>query len=107
MLRYLGVATPGEVNPFTAATQKLPENPSAEEVRAASKEALQDFSERSPANYQIVYQEFVRRANCPKEDEEGRGLAAMDTDDLDAEFELREAERVHALNLKCLNAILA
>jgi hypothetical protein len=68
---------------------------------------LQDFSERSPANYQIVYQEFVRRANNPKEDEENRGIVAMETDDLDAEFELREAERVHSLNLKCLNAVLA
>lgn len=106
LLKYLGVAVPGESSAGGAAMQKLPENPSAEEIRAASKEALQDFSERSPANYQIVYQEFVRRANNPKE-EENRGLAPMETDDMDAEFELREAERVHTLNLKCLNAILA
>ncbi len=105
LLSFLGVVAPGEQSSGSAAS-KLSENPSVDEIKAASKEALQDFSERSPANYQIVYQEFVRRANCPKE-EENRGVAPMETDDMDAEFEMREAERVHALNLKCLNAILA
>lgn len=66
LLQFLGVVVPGS-DLLSAAPAKLPENPSAEEIKAASKEALQDFSERSPANYQVVYQEFVRRANCPKQ----------------------------------------
>lgn len=44
-----------------AEATKLSDSPSADEIKAASKDMLQEFSERSPANYQIVYQEFVRR----------------------------------------------
>jgi serine/threonine protein kinase len=100
LLQYLGVRVPGQPTP--AEQRKLPETPTSDQIRLASKEALQDFSERSPANYQIVYQEFVRRANNPDEK-----VDPMEIDDDDAEYEMREAERVHTLNLKCLNAVLA
>lgn len=58
-LAYLGVEAPGSTE-----NQKLGDNPSQDEIQAATKEMLQEFSERSPANYQLVYHEFVRRANA-------------------------------------------
>lgn len=99
-LEFLGVKTPGA----DTENEKLPEAPTVDQIKGASKEALQEFSERSPANYQIVYQEFVRRANETAAKE--AGPQEMELDD-DAEYEMREAERVHSLNLKCLNAVLA
>ncbi len=100
LLQFLGVKVPGQ--PTSSEQRKMPDSPTADQIRTASKEALQEFSERSPANYQIVYQEFVRRANNPDEK-----IDPMEVNDDDEEFELREAERVHTLNLKCLNAVLA
>lgn len=103
-LDHLGISAPGAP---ASNEGKLAESPSQEEVRAATKEMLQEFSERSPANYQLVYQEFVRRANQPQEQLPRVDSDAMDLlDDADdAEFEAREAERVFNLNVKCLNAI--
>jgi hypothetical protein len=101
-LKHLGIRVPGQL--AEAENSKLPQQPTAAEIQNASKEALQEFSERSPANYQTVYQEFVRRANNPESSKPDDGVEAMDEDD---EFEEREAERLHHLNLKCLNAVMA
>lgn len=103
-LKHLGIKIPGQLN-GEMENEKLSEKPKSEEIQSASKESLQEFSERSPANYQIVYQEFVRRANDSNLNEiQHEGIEAMDEDD---EFEEREAERLHLLNLKCLNAVMA
>ena len=102
-LKHLGIKVPGQLD--SSADSRLPEKPTTEEIQNASKDALQEFSERSPANYQTVYQEFVRRANNPESERSSEG--GVEPMDEDEEYEEREAERLHSLNLKCLNAVLA